>query len=105
MATVAATADTEPRTSRAPERKRVTVAKRRQHRAAYLLVMPFFLIFVAMIIVPLAYAGYLSFFREQLVGGVSFAGFDNYTRAFQDAASSPGWHGWRCSWSSRSRSC
>jgi multiple sugar transport system permease protein len=86
MATVTARADTDARPSTAPGRKRVTVARRRQHRAAYILVMPFFVVFVAMIIVPLGYAGYLSFFREQLVGGVSFAGFDNYTRAFQDKA-------------------
>lgn len=86
MATVTATADTESRSSRAPQRKRTTVARRRQYTAAYILVLPFFVIFLAMIIVPLAYAGYLSFFREQLVGGVSFAGFDNYTKAFQDPA-------------------
>ena len=86
MATLATAADTEPRAGRAPGRRRVTVAKRRQYRAAYILVLPFFVIFVAMIIVPLAYAGYLSFFREQLVGGVSFAGLDNYSRAFHDKA-------------------
>ena len=86
MATLTAAADTEPRSTRAPDRKRTTIARKRQHRAAYLLVMPFFVIFVAMIIVPLGYAGYLSFFREQLVGGVSFTGFGNYTRAFTDVA-------------------
>jgi multiple sugar transport system permease protein len=86
MATLTAAADTDPRSTGLPARKRTTVARRRQHRAAYLLVMPFFVIFVAMIIVPLGYAGYLSLFREQLVGGVSFAGLDNYTRAFRDTA-------------------
>ena len=60
------------------------MAKKRQYRAAYLFVLPFFVIFLAMIIVPLAYAGYLSFFKEQLVGGTSFAGFANYTRALTD---------------------
>lgn len=86
MATLTAAAGTDPRTTRPPERRRRTIARKRQHRAAYLLVMPFFVIFVAMIIVPLGYAGYLSFFKEQLVGGVSFTGFGNYTRAFQDLA-------------------
>lgn len=86
MATATTTADTDVRSSGTPVRNRVTIAKKRQYRAAYLLVMPFFLIFVAMIIVPLFYAGYLSFFKEQLVGGVSFAGFDNYTRALTDPA-------------------
>ncbi len=86
MATATTTADTETRSGGAPNRKKVTIAKKRQYVAAYILVMPFFVIFVAMIMVPLAYAGYLSLFREQLVGGVSFAGFDNYTRAFGDPA-------------------
>ena len=69
-----------------PTRKPLTIAKKRQYRAAYLFVLPFFVIFLAMIIVPLGYAGYLSFFKQQLVGGVSFAGFDNYTRALTDPA-------------------
>ena len=38
-----------------------------------------------MIIVPLVYAGYLSFFKKKLIGGTSFAGFDNYARALTDA--------------------
>ena len=38
---------------------RLTAAKRRQYGAAYVLVVPFFLVFVAMFIVPLVYAGYL----------------------------------------------
>jgi multiple sugar transport system permease protein len=49
-----------------------------------MLVLPFFLIFLAMIIVPLVYAGYLSFFRTRLIGGTSFVGFENYTRALTD---------------------
>lgn len=65
-------------------RRKLTVAKKRQYRAAYLFVLPFFVIFLAMIIVPLGYAGYLSFFRTQLVGGVSFVGFDNYAKALTD---------------------
>ncbi len=67
-----------------PARKPLTVAKKRQYRAAYLFVLPFFLVFLAMIIVPLGYAGYLSFFKQQLIGGVSFAGFANYSRALTD---------------------
>ncbi|HEX8488521.1 MAG TPA: sugar ABC transporter permease [Propionibacteriaceae bacterium] len=86
MATATTAADPDLRPSSTPTRKPVTIAKKRQYRAAYLLVLPFFVIFLAMIIVPLFYAGYLSFFKEQLVGGVSFAGFDNYTRALTDPA-------------------
>jgi multiple sugar transport system permease protein len=85
MATVLSTDTVTPPTSSPPiRRKRLTVAKKRQYRAAYLFVLPFFAIFLAMVIVPLAYAGYLSFFRKKLVGGISFAGFDNYTKAIQD---------------------
>ena len=69
-----------------PTRKPLTVAKKRQYRAAYLFVLPFFVIFLAMVIVPLGYAGYLSFFKQQLIGGTSFAGFDNYARALTDPA-------------------
>ena len=58
--------------------------KRRQHLAAYLFVLPFVVIFVAMLIVPLFFAGYLSFFEDKLVGGVSFVGFANYVQSFVD---------------------
>jgi multiple sugar transport system permease protein len=85
MAAVSSTTGIKVRKTATP-RKPLTVAKKRQYRAAYLFVLPFFVIFLAMIIVPLGYAGYLSFFKEQLVGGVSFAGFDNYTRALADPA-------------------
>lgn len=84
MSTVTSTAQHQTRSTPEPHRKRLTAAKKRQYRAAYLLVLPFFVIFLAMIIVPLGYAGYLSFFKQQLVGGVSFAGFANYERALRD---------------------
>jgi len=58
--------------------------KRRQAIASYLLVAPFFLVFLTMLVLPLAYAGYLSLFRDQLVGGTVFAGLGNYVRAVQD---------------------
>jgi multiple sugar transport system permease protein len=85
MATATRAADIQTVTT-TPTRKPLTVAKKRQYVAAYLLVLPFFLVFLAMVIVPLGYAGYLSFFRQQLIGGVSFAGFANYTRALTDPA-------------------
>jgi multiple sugar transport system permease protein len=56
----------------------------RRAAVGYLFVAPFLVVFVAMLVVPLVYAGYLSLFREQLIGGTSFAGLDNYTRAFGD---------------------
>ncbi|MDF2745963.1 MAG: binding-protein-dependent transport system inner rane component [Propionibacteriaceae bacterium] len=73
----------EPTTS-SRRRARTTTARRRQYAAAYTLVLPFFVIFLAMVILPLIYAGYLSLFKKQLIGGTSFTGFDNYVRALTD---------------------
>jgi multiple sugar transport system permease protein len=83
MATMVST-DSVEKSASPLKRKPLTESKKRQYGAAYLFVLPFFAIFLAMVIVPLAYAGYLSFFRKKLVGGISFAGFDNYTKALGD---------------------
>ena len=53
-------------------------------RAGFLFALPFLVVFLAMLVLPLGYAAYLSLFREQLVGGNSFVGLDNYIRAVQD---------------------
>ena len=58
--------------------------KRRQYLAAYAFVLPFFVVFAAMLVAPLVYSGYLSFFADRLIGGVSFVALENYLRAFQD---------------------
>ncbi|HEY6593407.1 MAG TPA: sugar ABC transporter permease [Asanoa sp.] len=59
--------------------------KRQRHaNRGYLFVTPFLIVFLAMLVLPLIYAAYLSLFREQLIGGTVFAGLDNYTRAFAD---------------------
>jgi multiple sugar transport system permease protein len=50
----------------------------------YLFVAPFMLVFLAMLVLPLAYAAYLSLFQERLIGGTTFAGLANYTRALTD---------------------
>jgi multiple sugar transport system permease protein len=42
-------------------------------------------LFVALFIGPLAYALYLSLFRQQLIGGEVFAGLDNYSEALGDS--------------------
>lgn len=75
-----------PTASSVPRRRGASDARRRQHRAAYLLVGPFMVIFVAMLVVPLGYAAYLSLFRERLVGGTSFVGLENYVNALGDPA-------------------
>ena len=51
---------------------------------AYAFVAPFIIVFIAMLIVPLGYAGYLSLFQTRLVGGEVFSGLDNFARALTD---------------------
>jgi multiple sugar transport system permease protein len=58
--------------------------RRRQHFVAYGFILPFFIVFATMLVAPLVYSGYLSFFVDRLIGGVSFVAFENYLRAFQD---------------------
>ncbi|AMM20582.1 sugar ABC transporter permease [Frondihabitans sp. PAMC 28766] len=65
--------------------RRPSSDKRRQHIAAYVLIAPFFVVFAAMLVVPLFYSGYLSLFQTKLVGGTSFVGIANYVRAFTDS--------------------
>ncbi|WP_432970142.1 carbohydrate ABC transporter permease [Dactylosporangium sp. CA-233914] len=67
-----------------PVRRPASSVRRGQTRAAWLLVIPFIVVFAAMFIVPLVYSAYLSLFTSRLVGGEVFDGFANYTRALQD---------------------
>jgi multiple sugar transport system permease protein len=53
-------------------------------RTGYLFVAPFMLVFLGLLVLPLAYAAYLSLFQERLIGGTVFAGLSNYTRALTD---------------------
>jgi multiple sugar transport system permease protein len=62
-----------------------TATRRRRDWRGWAFVAPFMAVFVAMIIAPVFYALYLSFFRQQLIGGNIFAGFSNYLDVFQDA--------------------
>jgi multiple sugar transport system permease protein len=65
----------------APPRRR----RAKTGNSGYLFITPFLVFFLLFFVLPLGYAGYLSFFKDQLVGGTVFAGLDNYTRALQDA--------------------
>jgi multiple sugar transport system permease protein len=56
----------------------------RQNITGWLFVAPFAIVFVAMLILPLGYALYLSTFRKTLIGGTHFVLFDNYVKAFND---------------------
>jgi multiple sugar transport system permease protein len=48
-------------------------------------VTPFLLVFAFALVAPIAYAIYLSLFRQQLIGGNTFVGFANYTTALTDS--------------------
>ncbi|HWS36899.1 MAG TPA: sugar ABC transporter permease [Actinoplanes sp.] len=56
----------------------------KQARAGYVFILPFLLIFFGVLVLPLGYAAYLSLYKEQLVGGVTFVGLDNYVEALSD---------------------
>ncbi|WP_104088834.1 carbohydrate ABC transporter permease [Arthrobacter sp. GMC3] len=45
---------------------------------------PFMIVFTLVFVAPLAYAIYLSLFRETLIGGNAFVGFENYLTALSD---------------------
>jgi multiple sugar transport system permease protein len=45
---------------------------------------PFMVVFALVFLAPLAYAVYLSLYREQLIGGNAFVGFANYAQALTD---------------------
>ncbi|MEU4619331.1 sugar ABC transporter permease [Actinoplanes sp. NPDC023801] len=45
---------------------------------------PFLAVFTLVFLAPIAYAAYLSVFRTRLVGGTTFVGLENYTKALED---------------------
>ncbi|WP_405975609.1 sugar ABC transporter permease [Streptomyces sp. NBC_00988] len=67
-----------------PKSRRPWRSSTREALTAYGFVAPFMILFAALLVVPLGYAGYLSLFRSQLVGGDVFAGLGNYRRALDD---------------------
>src|SRR5690242_3282275 len=58
--------------------------KARRGALGWLFIFPFLLVFLAFLVAPLLYAGYLSLYTKGLATGTTFAGIDNYTRAFSD---------------------
>ena len=65
--------------ARQPQR---SPGSRAEERAAYLFLSPWLVGFVAFLLVPLAWAIWLSFTDEQLLRSGSFIGLENYARAF-----------------------
>jgi multiple sugar transport system permease protein len=56
----------------------------RQIVIPYVFLLPFLILFALFLVLPLAFAFWLSIFEERLVGGSTFVGAENYLRAFQD---------------------
>jgi multiple sugar transport system permease protein len=67
---------------------RSTFARMRlgQTTIPYLFLAPFVILFVLFLILPLAYALWISVFADRLVGGTVFVGFENYSQAFEDGS-------------------
>ncbi len=53
-------------------------------RTGLFFVLPFFLLFIALLIFPLIYSGYISLYHKGLVGGNKFVGFENYVKMIHD---------------------
>jgi multiple sugar transport system permease protein len=58
----------------------------RQSRVGWLFVAPFAIVFVVFLVAPLVYAFYLSLYTKGLATGTTFAGIDNYIKAFTDTS-------------------
>jgi multiple sugar transport system permease protein len=65
-------------------RKRRRKGRNQHPLAGWLFVSPFAIVFFAFLLAPLGYAFYLSLYTKGLATGTTFAGFDNYKRAFSD---------------------
>ncbi|WP_326597486.1 carbohydrate ABC transporter permease [Streptomyces sp. NBC_01803] len=59
---------------------------RRRRWAGPAFIGPFMAVFALVFLAPIGYSIYLSLYRDQLIGGTSFVGLDNYQRALEDAA-------------------
>ena len=73
------TTSVRPRAERrpSPQRRKLIIT-------AYALITPFLVVFVAMVIAPLVYAGFLSLFETRLIGGEQFAALANFGKALTD---------------------
>lgn len=72
---------TQPRRARRRALRGASISRR---WAGWRFMAPFMLVFSLVFVAPILYSIYLSLFRDQLVGGTQFVGFDNYLRAFAD---------------------
>jgi multiple sugar transport system permease protein len=80
-----ATSLTTPTRKAAPARPQRLRARARSQWKGLVFVAPFLVVFLLVFIAPVVYSVYLSLFREQLIGGTAFVGFENYLELFGDA--------------------
>jgi len=78
-----------PEATSAPRRRgtrggRAAHGRSRSEWKGLAFVAPFLVMFLLVFIAPVAYSIYLSLFREQMVGGNAFVGFENYGALFVD---------------------
>ena len=60
-------------------------SRSRKHAlTGWLFIAPFAVVFLVFLVAPLVYAFYLSLYTKGLATGTTFAGIDNYVRAFTD---------------------
>jgi multiple sugar transport system permease protein len=59
-------------------------APRRRGWAGWQFVGPFMIVFALVFLAPIAYAIYLSLYRNRLIGGNAFVGLDNYQKVLHD---------------------
>jgi multiple sugar transport system permease protein len=69
----------------APASPRRIPTRGRSQWKGLVFVAPFLVVFLLVFIAPVVYSVYLSLFREQLIGGTAFVGFENYLELFGDA--------------------
>lgn len=72
-----------PRPATEPGARRIRPRARNEWRGLAF-TAPFLIVFLLVFIAPVAYSIYLSLFREQLIGGTAFVGFENYLALFAD---------------------
>ncbi|MEU9284579.1 sugar ABC transporter permease [Streptomyces sp. NPDC048275] len=78
MTTLQPSAAAERRTTRSP------VKGDRRSWTGWGFIGPFVAVFALVFLAPIGYSIYLSLFRDQLIGGTSFVGLENYQQALED---------------------
>jgi multiple sugar transport system permease protein len=58
--------------------------RKRRSWAGWRFVAPFMAVFALVFLAPIGYSIYLSLYRTRLIGGTTFVGLDNYTKALDD---------------------